>query len=117
MIHGLIERDATIGVVPFNKFLLAGWQERDGRHLVTLDCIVAQIDYICQIAGDARHVGLGSDFDGGFGLQSTPADIDTVADLGKLSPLLIKKGYTDEDVAAILGQNWITFLEDSLPKG
>ncbi len=117
VIHGLIERDAIIGVVPFNKFLLAGWQERDGRQLVTLDRLVAQIDYICQIAGDAKHVGVGSDFDGGFGLQSTPVDIDTVADLEKIAPLLIKKGYTEEDVAAVLGQNWIEHLVTHLPKG
>ncbi len=117
VIRGLIERDAVIGVVPFNRFLLAGWQERDGRHLVTLEHVVAQIDYMCQIAGDARHVGLGSDFDGGFGLQRTPAEIDTVADLGKIAPLLMKKGYTEDDIAAILGQNWTSFLENSLPKG
>ena len=104
-------------MVPFNPFLLAGWQERDGRHLVTLEHVVAQIDYICQIAGDARHVGLGSDFDGGFGLQQTPGEIDTVADLAKLAPLLTKKGYTEDDVAAVFGQNWIDFLENTLPKG
>ncbi len=114
VIHGLMERDAVIGVVPFNRFLLSGWQERDGRHLVTLDSVAAQIDYICQMAGDARHVGLGSDFDGGFGLQNTPLEIDTVADLGKLSPILINKGYTEEDVSAILGRNWITLLENGL---
>ncbi len=117
VIQGLIERDATIGVVPFNPFLLAGWQERDGRHLVTLEHVAAQIDYICQIAGDARHIGLGSDFDGGFGLQQTPAEIDTVADLAKLAPLLLKKGYTEGDLAAVFGQNWIDFLENTLPKG
>ena len=115
VIHGLIERQAVIGIVPFNSFLLPGWQERDGRHLVTLDYVIAQIDYICQMAGDARHVGLGSDFDGGFGLQQTPAEIDTVADLGKLAPLLLKKGYTEEDVTSVLGRNWITCLENSLP--
>ena len=37
-----------------------------------MELLVAQIDYICQLAGDPRHVGLGSDFDGGFGLQSVP---------------------------------------------
>ncbi len=117
VIQGLIEREARIGVVPYNRFLLAGWQEQDGRHLVTLDHVVAQIEYICQMAGDALHVGLGSDFDGGFGLQRTPAEIDTVADVAKLAPLLTKKGYTESDVAAVLGRNWIDFLEKNLPKG
>jgi membrane dipeptidase len=117
VIQGLIERDAVIGIVPFNRFLLPGWTERDGRHLVSLEHVVAQIDYICQMAGDARHVGLGSDFDGGFGLQSVPHEIDTVADLNKLAPLLIEKGYTEEDVAAVLGDNWIAYLQNNLPKG
>ncbi len=117
VIRGLLERDAVIGIVPFNPFLLAGWTERDGRHLVTLDHVVAQIDYICQMAGDARHVGLGSDFDGGFGLQSVPDGIDTIADLRKLTLLLQEKGYTEDDVAAVLGQNWITYLQNSLPEG
>jgi membrane dipeptidase len=117
VIQGLLEREAVIGIVPFNPFLLAGWRERDGRHLVTLDHVVAQIDYICQMAGDALHVGIGSDFDGGFGLQRTPHGIDTIADLRDLAPKLIHKGYTAEDVCAVLGRNWITYLENNLPKG
>lgn len=117
VITGLLERDAVIGVVPYNRFLLPGWEERDGRYLVTLDYVIAQIDYICQMAGDAQHVGIGSDFDGGFGLQRVPDGIDTVADLTKLSPLLSEKGYTDDDIAAILGKNWIRFLENSFPEG
>ena len=79
--------------------------------------IVAQIDYICQLAGDARHVGLGSDFDGGFGWQSVPAGIDTIADLQKLAPLLAEKGYSNQDIAAILGENWLQLLRRTLPGG
>jgi len=69
------------------------------------------------MAGDARHVGLGSDFDGGFGLQHAPQGIDTIADLQKLIPRLQEKGYTEKDIAAVLGENWIAYLERSLPKG
>ena len=117
VIQGLIERDAVIGVVPFNRFLLPGWSPKDGRQAVTLEHVVAQIDYICQMAGDARHVGIGSDFDGGFGLQSVPAEIDTIADLQKLIPLLAQKGYTEDDIAIIMGQNWLNILEENLPEG
>ncbi len=67
------------------------------------------------MAGDARHVGLGSDFDGGFGLNSVPAGIDTIADLQKLGPILEMKGYNDEEVAAILGENWLRHLRTYLP--
>jgi membrane dipeptidase len=68
------------------------------------------------MAGDARHAGLGSDFDGGFGLQSVPPEIDTISDLGKLAPLLAERGYSGEDVAAILGGNWIEMLGKALPE-
>jgi membrane dipeptidase len=115
-IRALVERQGIIGVVPVNPFLLPGWKRGDRRELVTMDHVVAQIDHVCQIAGDARHVGLGTDFDGGFGLQSAPAQIDTIADLQKIVPLLLEKGYTEEDVAAILAQNWISMLKRSLPE-
>jgi membrane dipeptidase len=105
----------VIGVVPVNSFLKAGWQLGDPRDEVTLQHVVAQIDYICQLAGDARHVGLGSDFDGGFGLQSVPAEINSIADLQKLVPLLAEKGYTEEHLAAIFGENWLSLLKRTLP--
>jgi membrane dipeptidase len=117
VIQGLIERGGVIGVVPFNGFLLWGWSPRDGRQAVTLHQVVAQIDYICQMAGDVRHVGLGSDYDGGFGLQSVPSEIDTIADLQKLVPLLAVKGYSEADITAIMGGNWLTLLEQISPEG
>jgi membrane dipeptidase len=68
------------------------------------------------MAGDAFHVGMGSDFDGGFGLASVPTEIDTVADLRKIIPLLSQKGYTEADVSAILGGNWLAHLQNTLPE-
>jgi membrane dipeptidase len=117
VIEGIIERDGVIGVVPYNRFLLPGWQPADGRTAVTLQHVFAHIDYICQVAGDALHVGIGTDFDGGFGLQSVPAEIDTIADLVKLVPLMQDKGYSEKDIAAIMGLNWISVLKRILPEG
>jgi membrane dipeptidase len=116
LIQGLLERDAVIGVVPYNRFLVSRWKKSDGRQAVTLDHLVAQIDHICQIAGDAQHAGIGSDFDGGFGWQSVPAEIDTIADLQKIVPLLALKGYTEAHIAAIMGQNWLSILKENLPE-
>src|SRR3990172_6439709 len=115
-LRGLIERDGIVGIVPYNCFLAWGWTPGDGRQAVTLEAVAAQIDYICQMAGDARHAGLGSDFDGGFGLQAAPAGIDTIADLRKLIPILAEKGYTESDIAAILGANWLSLLRSTLPE-
>jgi len=115
VIHGLLERQGVIGILPANGFLLPGWKEKGGRSAVTLDHVVAQIDYICQQAGDARHVALGSDFDGGFGLQSVPSGVDTIADLQQLVPLLADKGYRAADIEAIFNGNWLGVLRGCLP--
>lgn len=114
-VDGVIARGGVIGIVPYNKFLRAGWTETDGKAAVTLNDVAAHIDYICQRAGDARHVGFGSDFDGGFGRESVPAEIETIADLQKLAPILLEKGYSEEDVQAIFGGNWLAHLQRTLP--
>lgn len=116
VIRGLIERDGIIGVVPLNPFLDATWKPSDGRQAITLRLVVDQIDYICQMAGDSLHVGLGTDFDGGFGMQVVPQEVDTIADLQKLVPLLSEKGFTAADISAILGGNWLRHLETLLPE-
>jgi membrane dipeptidase len=116
VIHGLLEREGVIGVVPANGFLRPRWNESGGRSSVTLETFVAQIDYICQVAGNADHVGIGTDFDGGFGLQSVPTGLDTIADVRKIIPILEQKGYTEDNVTAILGKNWLTHLQNTLPE-
>ncbi|HMZ08486.1 MAG TPA: membrane dipeptidase [Anaerolineales bacterium] len=117
IIEGIIEHDGVVGVVPFNTYLKVGWSRDKGhpREEVPLDVVAQHIDHICQLAGDALHAGIGSDFDGGFGVQSVPPEIDTVADLQKLASLLLARGYSDVDTANILGGNWIARLKRNLP--
>ena len=71
-IRRLVERDGVLGVLPYARWLRPGWSQAMTAHLTTLDHLVAHIDHICQIAGDARHVGLGTDFDGGWGWPQVP---------------------------------------------
>jgi membrane dipeptidase len=117
VLRGVIERGGVIGTVPLNSFLKTGWSHRNDsrREEVPLDVAAAHIDHVCQLAGDSLHAGIGSDFDGGFGVQSVPPEIDTIADLQKLGPLLMERGYSETDVANILGLNWLNFLEKNLP--
>lgn len=115
IVDGIIERGGVIGIVPFNRFLIQGWKNSDPREDCPLDMVAAHIDYICQRAGNARHVGFGTDFDGGFGLQHIPPELNTIADLQKLAPLLAARGYSETDIAAIFGGNWLDHLRRSLP--
>jgi membrane dipeptidase len=116
MIRRLVERDGIIGVVPYNRFLRPDWAREDAKDMVTVADVAAAIDHVCQVVGDAAHVGLGSDFDGGFGAESAPAGIDTVADLARIGPALGELGYGEDDIAAILGGNWVRVLRATLPE-
>jgi membrane dipeptidase len=109
-IRRLAERDGVIGTVLFNGFLKPDYVKNDPKESVTLDALVAQIDYICQLLGDANHVGLGSDLDGGFGREAVPAEVDTVADLRKIALALAERGYDEEAIAGIMGGNWVERL-------
>ena len=104
-----------MGIVPLNGFLDWEWKARGGKEAVGIEMIVDQIDYICQLAGSTRHVALGTDFDGGFGVDSVPREIDTIADLVKIAPQLEKKGYNQKDITQILSGNWFRILQENLP--
>jgi membrane dipeptidase len=116
MIVRLAERGGVIGIVPYNKFLKPGWRRGDGKDQVTLERVAAMIDHVCQVTGSFAHAGLGTDFDGGLGVESVPAEIDTIADVQKIGPALQARGYTEEAIAAILGRNWIQLLQRGLPE-
>jgi membrane dipeptidase len=115
MIRRLAEHGGVMGVVPYNRFLDAHWQPSAGKNAVTLEHVVAMIDHVCQVTGSAAHAGLGSDFDGGFGVEAVPAEIDTVADLQKIGEALRAHGYAEADVAGVLGGNWLAVLRRGLP--
>jgi membrane dipeptidase len=117
VIEGLIEREGVIGLIPLNSFLKVGWLRANGsrREEVPLDVLIAHIDHVCQIAGNSLHAGIGSDFDGGFGLQSIPPELDSIADLPAIASGLRVRGYGDSDIENILGGNWLRFLRRNLP--
>jgi membrane dipeptidase len=116
MIQALVKRGGVIGVVLYNDFLLVDWKKNHKvKSDVTLAAAVKQIRHICDIAGDTTHVGLGSDLDGGFGMESIPLEMDNAADLPKIGDALAKAHFTDKEVGNIMAGNWLRFLEESLP--
>ncbi len=109
-IRAIIQRGGVIGVVPGCWQLKPGWRNGDSNESVSLADVVAHIDHICQLAGANRHVGIGSDLDGGVGREGFAHDLDTIADLQKVGALLAQRGYNQGDVAAIMHGNWTRFL-------
>ncbi len=115
MIRRLAERDGVMGIVPYNLFLSPDWHSGDPKSKVGLGRVLDAIDYVCQVTGRASHVGIGSDFDGGFGVESIPDGLDTVADLWTIGDGLRARGYAENDISAILGGNMLRKLRQALP--
>jgi membrane dipeptidase len=116
MIRRLIERDAVIGAVMDAWMLQPNWERGvTTNEGLTLESVAAQIDHVCQVAGNSRHAAIGTDLDGGYGIEQTSCDLDTIADVQKIPDLLRKRGYTEDDIAAIMHGNWLRFLEVGLP--
>ena len=107
----------VMGLLLGNRFLQNNWVLGMDRDLVGMQDIIAAIDYVCQFLGNANHIALGSDFDGGFGLDQIPLGLDSIADLRLIGDALLEYGYSSDDVEAILGLNWYHLLQRSLPEG
>lgn len=115
-IKALIERGAVIGGALDAWMMVPGWKRgisAPKEMKCNLEVIIDHIDYICQAAGNALHVGIGSDLDGAFGKEQCPYDLETIAGLQKLPALFLKRGYSQEEVENIMHGNWIRFLRNA----
>jgi membrane dipeptidase len=112
-IKALVERGAVIGAALDAWMIVPGWirgkttPESAG---LRLEKIGEHIDRVCQIAGNTRHSGIGSDLDGAFGREQTPMDLHTIADLTKIPGLLRVRHYNEDDINGIMGGNFTHFL-------
>jgi membrane dipeptidase len=116
-IRALIERDAVIGIALDGWMLVPNWvrgQTTPESSGLRLERAVDHIDHICQIAGNSRHVGLGSDLDGGFGREQTPCDLETIADVRKFPELILQRDGSKEDALNFAHGNFLRFLRRAL---
>jgi membrane dipeptidase len=116
-IRVLIERGAVIGMAFDAIMMVHGWAHHRSKpqdFQLKLEKICEHIDHICQLAGNARHVGIGTDLDGGYGTEQTPMDLNSIADLQTLREPLTARGYSPEDIDGIFHGNFLRFLEEHL---
>jgi len=83
------------------KAALAAWTEKHPRPTATLAQVADHAEHIRQVAG-IDHVGLGSDFDG---IGDAPIGLDGVDKYPALLEELMRRGWTDADIAKIAGEN------------
>jgi membrane dipeptidase len=118
-IKALAQRGAVIGAALDAWMMVPNWirQQTTPQAVgLKLEKLVEHIDRVCQIAGNARHSGIGSDLDGGFGRDQTPLDLETIADLARIPDMLRARGYGEGDVRTIAHGNFLRFLSQALPK-
>ncbi len=115
-LQAIIDRDGVIGVALDAWMVQPGWEKGVYNEItVTLDDVVDHVDHICELAGGVDHVAIGSDLDGGFGLEQVPRGLDTIADLATFATLLDERGYDEQEVSQFMHGNWVRLLERSLP--
>lgn len=75
---------------------------------VPLERLLDHVDHLVRVAG-ADHVALGSDFDG---VVALPAGMRDAADLPRITELMLARGYAEDDIVKILGQNVLRLLRE-----
>lgn len=115
-LKAIVERNGVIGAAFDAWMLQPGWiVGHSTNQQVSMRTVVDHIDHVCQLSGNARHAAIGTDLDGGFGREQSPADLNTIADLQKIPAILDERGYSQEDIKLIMHGNWTRFLTNSLP--
>jgi membrane dipeptidase len=113
MIRAIAARDGVIGINFYAKFLVAPAEH--GKRRATLDDVVRHVRHICEVTGSCRHVGLGTDMDGGLGREQIPREIITSTDLPRVGHALMAAGFSAADADAVLYGNWMRFFATALP--
>jgi len=88
----------------------ADWKavdEKFPRPLASVSDVVDHIDHMVKIAG-INHVGIGTDFDGGGGVEGCK----DVSQMGNITLELVKRGYSEKDIKKIWGENLMRVMTE-----
>jgi len=103
MIQAIGQRDGVIGTVLFGFFLDHTWKR--GMERVDLGVVGQHLAHTASLVGWDK-VGIGSDFDGGFGMHENPIGLDQPGDLHKIANLV-----PEPFKSCVLGENWLRWLQ------
>ena len=89
--------------------LISNWVVHLGGSETSVSQVADHVDHVVRVAG-VEHVGLGSDFDGAPFL---PTGLEHVGELPNLTLELVRRGYSEQDVRKILGENLLRVLSEA----
>jgi membrane dipeptidase len=110
-IRYVIERDGVLGVSMDVIMLQDGYVRGQSVATATLERAVDQMDHVRSLSGGSiRHIGLGTDLDGGYGNEQTPADLNRYRDLQKLVEMMQRRSYSQAEIEQVFYGNWMRFF-------
>lgn len=109
MIRALAQRGGVIQINFYPVFLDASYSETLSDERPSFKLIADHIDHVVSLVG-IDHVGIGSDFDG---IDVVPEGMEDISMLPKLFDELRSRGYTEEDLIKIAGENFFRILAEA----
>ncbi|MGB8715087.1 MAG: dipeptidase [Rhodanobacteraceae bacterium] len=88
---------------------MAKWDKAHPQPIIGIGAVADHIEHIRKIAG-IESVGLGSDFDG---IPNAPKGLDGVDKYPALLMELARRGWTDEELAAVAGRNMLRVMRQA----
>jgi len=80
----------------------------ENKEHATLERVLDHVDHVVKVAS-VEHVGIGSDFDG---IETTPKGLEDVTRMPYLTEGLLKRGYKEDDIRKILGENFLRVFSE-----
>jgi membrane dipeptidase len=88
---------------------LKKWESEHPKPMATLEQVADHIEHVKQVAG-IDHVGIGSDFDG---IPDAPRGLEGVDRYPALLVELMRRGWSDTDVAKLAGENVLRVMAEA----
>ncbi len=110
MIRALGAKGGVTGLVIANAFLNPDVTEASPKSQVTLEAVKRHAEHVAGLIGWDK-VAVGTDFDGGFGVEDIPAELHRGADFARLGEAVPEVARAD-----FLGDTWFRFLQRALPE-
>lgn len=88
---------------------LAEWRRENPAPSATMDDVIAHIEHARRLAG-IDHIGLGADYDG---ITTVPVGLEDVSTYPALLAELARRGWSDDDMAKLAGENMLRVLRDA----
>jgi membrane dipeptidase len=116
--HGVREREALARLRADHadpaqaeelELAIEKWREENPAPWPTLSMVADHIDHVRDVAG-IDHIGIGSDYDG---MPPGPVGLEDVSKYPNLFVELLKRGYSEEDIRKIAGENVLRVMREA----